>query len=133
MLFRSWRKYEIDSTVCKGNIHVHYVVTFWTNYPTYKDCYVGSDSPHPRKYLLSGTTVPNHIQVVRLYSTLYRTSTLHPSSLPINTLQNHTTYRGPWQEGFHHVMTHQENHKALAGRECVVECGRSDGSGTTPP
>ena len=28
---------------------------------------------------------------------------------------------------------HQENHKAVAGRDCMAECGRSDGSGATPP
>ena len=30
-------------------------------------------------------------------------------------------------------ILHQENHKGVAGRDCVAECGRSDGSGATPP
>ena len=51
-------KLQVDGTVYKGDIHVHHHVgRILIIYPINKDCYMGLNGPHPRKYLLSDNTV----------------------------------------------------------------------------
>ena len=70
-----------------------------------------------------GDTPPNFVKMRRGEpALLYRLTTRMEANPIMSPRTNRLT-----------SSKHQENHKGVAGRDCVAECGRSDGSGATPP